>query len=180
MTKEDKSVVLEDLKSKLEANSFFYLTDPTSMTAGQTNRLRRKCFEQDIEMMVVKNKIALRIMKDADASKGYEGLYDSFKGQTAILFSKNQKAPAKLIEDFRKAESSDKPGFKGAYIDTATFIGEDQLEVLKKLKSREELIGEVIGLLQSPMKNVISGLQASGGQKIAALLKTLEERGEAA
>ncbi len=180
MTKEDKAVVLEDLKSKLEEHSFFYLTDPTAMTAAQTNRLRRKCFEENIEMVVVKNKIALKIMKDAGADKGYDGLYDAFKGQTAILFSKNQKAPAKLIEDFRKAESSEKPGFKGAYIDTATFIGEDQLEVLKKLKSREELIGEVIGLLQSPAKNVISGLQAAAGQKIAALLKTLEERGEAA
>jgi large subunit ribosomal protein L10 len=180
MTKEDKAVVLEDLKSKFEEHSFFYLTDPTAMTAAQTNRLRRKCFEQDVQMVVVKNKIALKIMKDAGAGKGYEGLYDSFKGQTAILFTKNQKTPASLIEDFRKAESSEKPGFKGAYIDTATFVGEDQLEVLKKLKSREELIGEVIGLLQSPAKNVISGLQAAAGQKIAALLKTLEARGEAA
>lgn len=180
MTKEDKAVVLEDLKSKLEEYSFFYLADPTAMTAGQTNKLRRKCFEEGIDMQVVKNKIALKIMKEADASKGYEGLYDAFKGQTAILFSTNQKAPAKLIEDFRKAESTDKPGFKGAYIDSATFIGEDQLAVLKKLKSREELIGEVIGLLQSPAKNVIGALQASGGQKIAGLLKALEERGEAA
>jgi large subunit ribosomal protein L10 len=180
MTKEDKAVVLEDLKSKLEEYSFFYLTDPTAMTAAQTNRLRRKCFEQDVEMVVVKNKIALKIMKDAGAGKGYEGLYDSFKGQTAILFSKNQKSPAQLIEDFRKAESTEMPGFKGAYIDTATFVGEDQLAVLKKLKSREELIGEVIGLLQSPMRNVVSALQGSAGHKIGALVKALEERGQAA
>ena len=180
MTKEDKAVVLEDLKSKFEEHSFFYLTDPTAMTAAQTNRLRRKCYEENVEMVVVKNKIALKIMKDAGAEKGYEGLYDSFKGQTAILFTKNQKAPAQIIEDFRKAEASEKPGFKGAYIDTATFVGEDQLEVLKKLKSREELIGEVIGLLQSPMKNVIGQLQGSAGQKIAGLLKALETRGEAA
>ena len=134
MTKEDKAVVLEDLKSKLEEYSFFYLTDPTAMTAAQTNRLRRKCFEENVEMIVVKNKIALKIMNDSDAAKGYGGLTDAFKGQTAILFTKNQKSPAKLIEDFRKAESTDKPGFKGAYIDTATFIGEDQLAVLKILR----------------------------------------------
>ena len=176
MTKDDKVVVLEDLKSKLEEHSFFYLADPTAMTAAQTTKLRRKCFEQDIEMQVVKNKIALKILKEAGASKGYEGLFESFKGQTAILFTKNQKSPAKLIEDFRKENSTERPGFKGAYIDSATFIGEDQLAVLKKLKSREELIGEVIGLLQSPMKNVIGALQASAGQKIAGLVKALEER----
>jgi large subunit ribosomal protein L10 len=146
------------------------------MTA-QTNKLRRKCFEQDIDMQVVKNKIALKILKEADASLGYEGLFDAFKGQTAILFTKNQKSPAKLIEEFRKENSTDKPGFKGAYIDASTFVGEDQLAVLKKLKSREELIGEVIGLLQSPAKNVISALQGSAGHKIAGLVKALEERG---
>ena len=176
MTKDDKAVVLEDLKSKLEEHSFFYLADPTAMTAAQTNKLRRKCFEQDIHMQVVKNKIALKIMKEADASLGYEGLFDAFKGQTAILFTKNQKSPAKLIEEFRKENSTDKPGFKGAYIDASTFVGEDQLAVLKKLKSREELIGEVIGLLQSPAKNVISALQGSAGHKIAGLVKALEER----
>jgi large subunit ribosomal protein L10 len=177
MTKDDKAVVLEDLKSKLEEHSFFYLADPTAMTAAQTNKLRRKCFEQDIDMQVVKNKIALKILKEADASLGYEGLFDAFKGQTAILFTKNQKSPAKLIEEFRKENSTDKPGFKGAYIDASTFVGEDQLAVLKKLKSREELIGEVIGLLQSPAKNVISALQGSAGHKIAGLVKALEERG---
>ena len=176
MTREDKAVVLEDLKGKFEEYSFFYLADPTKMTAVQTNKFRRRCFEQDIEMIVVKNKLALKLLRESEG-KGYDGLTDAFKGQTAVLFSKNQKSPAKLIEDFRKETSSERPGFKGAYIDSATFLGEDQLEVLKKLKSREELIGEVIGLLQSPMKNVISGLQGSAGQKIAGLVKTLEERG---
>jgi large subunit ribosomal protein L10 len=120
--------------------------------------------------------LALKLLRESEG-KGYDGLTDAFKGQTAVLFTKNQKSPAKLIEDFRKETSSERPGFKGAYIDSATFLGEDQLEVLKKLKSREELIGEVIGLLQSPAKNVISALQGSAGQKIAGLLKTLEERG---
>jgi large subunit ribosomal protein L10 len=126
-------------------------------------------------MRVVKNKIALKVLKEA-TDKGYEGLFDAFKGQTAVLFTTNQKAPAKLIEDFRKENATEMPGFKGAYIDTSTFLGEDQLEVLKKLKSREELIGEVIGLLQSPAKNLIGALQGSAGQKIAGLVKALEER----
>lgn len=176
MTRDEKAVVLDDLKGKFEEYSFFYLADPTAMTVGETNKFRRKCFENDIEMKVVKNKIALKILSDIEG-KGYEGLTTAFKGQTAILFTKNQKLPAKLIEDFRKENSTEKPGFKGAYIETATFVGEDQLETLKKLKSREELIGEVIGLLQSPIKNVISGLKGSGPQKIAGLVKALEERG---
>jgi large subunit ribosomal protein L10 len=176
MTRDEKAVVLDDLKGKFEEYSFFYLADPTAMTVGETNKFRRKCFENDIEMKVVKNKIALKILADIEG-KGYEGLTTAFKGQTAILFTKNQKLPAKLIEDFRKENSTEKPGFKGAYIETATFVGEDQLDTLKKLKSREELIGEVIGLLQSPIKNVISGLTGSGPQKIAGLVKALEERG---
>lgn len=176
MTKDKKEVVLEDLKGKFEEYSFFYLADPTTMTAGQTNLLRRKCFEQGIEMLMVKNKLALKILSEMPG-KGFEGLTPAFKGQTAIMFTKNLKAPAKLIETFRKENSTELPGFKGAYIDSATFVGEDQLAVLGKLKSREELIGEVVGLLQSPAKNVISGLQGSAGHKIAGLVKALEERG---
>jgi large subunit ribosomal protein L10 len=175
MTKDEKAVVLEDLKSKFEEYSFFYLADPTAMTVGQTNKFRRKCFEEGITMQVVKNKIALKILGEMEG-KGYEGLTSAFKGQTAILFTTNQKAPAKLIETFRKENATEKPGFKGAYIDSATFVGEDQLDVLKKLKSREELIGEVLGLLQSPAKNVISALQGSSSHKIAGLVKALEER----
>lgn len=176
MTKQEKADVLEELREKLEQYPFIYLTDPTSMTAGQSNNLRRRCFEIGIEMKVVKNKLALKLLKEADPSKNYEGLFSAFKGQTAILFSSNQKAPAKLIEDFRKDNSTEKPGFKGAWIDSSVFVGEDQLETLKKLKSREELIGEVVGLLQSPAKNVISALK-SGGSTIAGLVKALEERG---
>jgi large subunit ribosomal protein L10 len=175
MTREQKADVLEDLKGKIEEFPFFYLADPTSMSAGLTTKLRRKCFETGIEMKVVKNKLALKLLKEADSTKNYEGIFNAFKGQTAILFSNNLKAPAKLIEEFRKENSTDFPGFKGAYIDSAVFIGEDQLETLKKLKTREELVGEVIGLLQSPAKNVISALK-SGGSTIAGLVKALEER----
>ena len=177
MKKEDKVVALEGLKSKFDEYSFFYLADPTKMTAKMTNDLRRQCFAEGIELQVVKNKLAMKLLKEADTSKGYEGLYPAFKGQTAIMFTKNQKSPARLIETFRKANSTEMPGFKGAYIDSATFMGEDQLDVLKKLKSREELIGEVISLLQSPAKNVISALQGAAGHKIAGLVKALEERG---
>lgn len=175
MTKQEKADVLEDLKGKLEEYPFFYLTDPTSMTAGQANKLRRKCFESGIEMKVVKNKLALKLLKEADPSKSYDAIFPAFKGQTAMLFSTNQKAPANLIEAFRKDNSTEMPGFKGAYIDSSVFLGEDQLDILKKLKSREELIGEVIGLLQSPAKNVISALKSSGS-KLAGLVKALEER----
>lgn len=176
MTKDDKAVVLEDLKSKFEEYSFFYLADPTAMTASQNNKFRRKCFENEVEMQVVKNKLVLKVLKEIEG-KGYEGLYEAFKGQTAILFTKNQKSPAKIIEDFRKENSTEKPGFKGAYIETSTFVGEDQLDVLKKLKSREELIGDIVGLLQSPAKNVIGALKSGGPNKIAGLVKALEERG---
>lgn len=176
MTREKKAEALEDLREKLDEYPFMYLADPTTMTVGLTNKFRRKCFENDVEMKVVKNKLVLKLLKEADPSRNYEGLFAAFKGQTAVLFTKNQKAPAKLIEDFRKDNSTELPKFKGAYIDSAVFVGEDQLETLKKLKSREELIGEVIGLLQSPAKNVISALK-SGGNTIAGLVKALEERG---
>ncbi len=178
MTKEKKSEVLEELREKMAEYPFFYLTDPTTMSAGLTTKLRRECFQTGVEMKVVKNKLIMKLLKESDPSKNYEGLFPAFKGQTAILFSTNQKVPAKLIEDFRKANSTELPGFKGAYIDSAVFIGEDQLDTLKKLKSREELVGEVIGLLQSPAKNVISALKSSG-HKIAGLVKALEERNAA-
>jgi large subunit ribosomal protein L10 len=178
MTRDEKADVLEELKGKIQEFPFMYVTDPTSMTVGLTNKLRRECFEKGIEMRVIKNKIALKLLKEADPAKNYGDLFPAFKGQTAILFSNNMKAPAKLIEDFRKQNFTEMPGFKGAYIDSAVFLGEDQLETLKKLKSREELLGEVIGLLQSPAKNVISALQ-SGGNKLAGLVKALEERAAA-
>jgi large subunit ribosomal protein L10 len=175
MTRDQKADVLEVLKAQMDEFPFFYLADPTRMNAGLTNKLRRKCFESGIEMKVVKNKLALKLLKAADPTKNYDGIFTAFKGQTAIMFSANMKAPAKLIEEFRKENSTEFPGFKGAYIDSAVFIGEDQLEILKKLKSREELVGEVIGLLQSPAKNVISALKSSSN-KLAGLVKALEER----
>lgn len=179
MTKDQKAVALEDLKAKLQEYPFFYLTDPSAMPVKVTNKLRRKCHESGVEMQMVKNTLLAKVMRDAPAAKGYAGLMDSLHGPTAVLYCKNQKLPAKLLEDFYKESNGEKPAFKAAYIDSSVFSGEGALDILKKLKSREELIGEVIGLLQSPAKNVISAL-LSGGATIAGILKTLEERETAA
>jgi large subunit ribosomal protein L10 len=175
MNKEQKGDALKALKAKLEEYPFFYLTDPSAMPVKATNKLRRKCHESGVEMQMVKNSLLAKVMRDAPAAKGYAGLMDSLHGPTAVLYCKNQKLPAKLLEDFYKDSGGEKPGFKAAYIDSAVFTGEGAIDILKKLKSREELIGEVIGLLQSPAKNVISALK-SGGATIAGILKTLEER----
>ncbi len=173
MTKEQKGVVLEALREKIKVSPFFYVLDPTAMTVKETNDLRRKCFDKGIEMQVVKNALAVSVMRDLPAEKNYAPLFDAFKGQTALLFCNTANVPARLLKEISKTK--DKPKLKGAYVDSAVFLGEDQLETLTKLKSKEEMLGEVIGLLQSPAKNVISALLSSG-QKIAGLVKALEER----
>ncbi len=175
MTREEKGVIIDEVKGLLEEYSFFYVLDASSMTVGQTNQLRRTCFEKDILVKAVKNTFAVTAMKDADASRNYAALFDSFSGPTTIMFTKTAKAPAELIKAYRKKSATEKPVLKAAYIDTAVFVGDEQLAILEKLKSKEEFVGEVIGLLQSPARNVISALQ-SGGQTIAGLVKTLEER----
>jgi large subunit ribosomal protein L10 len=174
MTREQKAELLEDLRGKFESYSFFYLFNPESMTVGETNELRRQCFEKGVEMKVVKNTLAVTAMREADASKNYAGLFDSFHGQTAILFTDVANLPARMVKDMRD-KGKEKPVLKAAYIDSAVFVGDDTLEMLSNLKSKEELLGEVIGLLQSPARNVISALQSSGS-KIAGLVKALEER----
>jgi large subunit ribosomal protein L10 len=174
MTKDQKAVALDELKEKFESHSFFYLTDFTAMTVKQTNVLRRECFEKGITMKVVKNALAVKAMKDASADKNYEQLFNSFKGQTAILFTDQANLPARMLKDLR-LKGIEKPFIKAAYIDSAIFVGDDQIDTLATLKSKEELLGEILGLLQSPAKNVISAL-LSGGQKIAGILKTLEEK----
>ena len=175
MTKSDKAAVIEELKGKFEEFDFFYITDSSTMTVEQVNNLRRKFFEKDVQMKVVKNTLAITALQTADASKGYEGLFDSLKGPTALLFTKTANTPAKVIKEFRKG-GGERPVVKAAYIDSGIFIGDDQLDALASLKSKEELLGEVISLLQSPAKNVISALK-SGGSTIAGLVKALEERG---
>ncbi|MCP3927533.1 MAG: 50S ribosomal protein L10 [Bacteroidetes bacterium] len=173
MTREEKAAVIEVLKEKFENNSFFYLTDSSTLTVEQVNQFRGLCFEKGIEMRVVKNTLAKKALESVSGEKGYEGLFDSLKGPTAILFTDTANAPARILKKFRK--KNDKPELKAAYIDTAIYYGDDQIEALSNLKSKEELVGEIILLLQSPIKNVLGSLQ-SGGNTIMGLLKALEER----
>jgi large subunit ribosomal protein L10 len=173
MTRDEKAVVLEDLKQKFAESSFFYVADTTTMTVDKVNKLRRSFFENNIQMVVVKNKIALKALEAADPGKNFSAIYPAFKGTSAVLFTQTANLPARLIETFRK--ENEYPLVKAAYIDTAVYFGDENLSTLSKLKSKEELVGEVLGLLQSPARNVISALQ-SGGQTIAGLVKTLQER----
>lgn len=176
MTKTQKGEVLEALKDKFLAASSFYITDASSLTVAEINELRAEAYKAGIEIQVVKNTLARKALEAIAEEKNAEGLYDILKGPSAVMFSENAKAPAKLIKEFRKKHP--KPVLKGAFIESAIYIGDDQLEALTKIKSKEELIGDVILLLQSPIKNVLGSLQ-SGGQTISGLLKTLENRASA-
>jgi len=172
MTKEEKAKYIDDLSAELNEANVFYLTDTAELTVETVNNLRRKCFQSNIRLRVVKNTLLEKAM-DRVENRDYGQLKDTLSGQTAIMFSEVGNVPAKLIEEFRK--KNDKPILKGAYIDEAVFLGDDQLSMLSSIKSKDEVIGEIIGLLQSPAKNVISGLKGQGG-KIAGILKTLENR----
>jgi large subunit ribosomal protein L10 len=175
MTKEEKSQYIEDLATKLSETGVFYVTDTAGLDVETVNSLREKCFKASIELRVVKNTLLKKAMEKIE-DKNYEELYGVLAGPTAIMFSEVGNAPAKLIKDFRK--KNDKPLVKGAFIEEAIYTGDENLEFLSSIKSKEELIGEIIGLLQSPAKNVISGLK-SGGGTIAGIIKTLSERTEA-
>ena len=173
-TRADKDLAIAELVSEIQNTGVLYLTDASSMDAESTSNLRRACHKGDIRMKVVKNSVLRKAMERVEG-KDYSELYPTITGQTAILFASKGNAPAKLIKDFRKKKGT-RPVLKSAWIDEAVFIGDDQLVMLSELKGREELIGEIIGLLQSPMKNVISALQAGSGHKIAGLVKTLQDR----
>lgn len=172
MNKDQKAQYIDDLAADLSKANIFYLADTSELTVETINQLRRRCFQQNIELRVVKNTLLAKAMERVEG-RDYGQLSEVLGGPTSIMFSEVGNVPAKLIKEFRK--KNDKPVLKGAYIDEAVFIGDNQLDTLDALKSREELLGEIIGLLQSPAKNVISGLM-SGGNKIAGILKTLEER----
>jgi large subunit ribosomal protein L10 len=175
MTRAEKEAVIDELSGKLSENDYFYLTDSSGLTVENVNNLRRLCFEKQIEMRVVKNTLLRKAMEKMD-NDGYEPLMEVLKGPTSIMFCETGNVPAKLIKEFRKKNAKlEKPLLKAAYIDSAVYVGEDQLDALSQIKSKVELIGDVIALLQSPAKNVISGL-LSGGQKLSGILKTLEER----
>ncbi len=174
MKREEKDVIIGEITELLDKYPTIYVTDTTSLSVAKTNQLRRLCFNKGVKMLVAKNTLIQKAMekKDADA---YQDLFASLKGTSAMMFSEVGNVPARLIKEFRKG--TDKPVLKGAWIDTAVFLGDNQLETLTNLKSRNELIGDIISLLQSPAKNVISALSSSGG-KLAGIVKTLSERPE--
>ncbi|HIP36006.1 MAG TPA: 50S ribosomal protein L10 [Crocinitomix sp.] len=173
MTKEEKSQYIEELSSKLADSGVFYLADTAELTVEAINAIRRKCYNNNIELRVVKNTLLEKAL-DRIEDRDYSELYGVLAGPTSIMFAEVGNAPAKLIKDFRK--KNDKPILKAAYIDETIYVGDEQLDFLSAIKSKEELIGDIIGILQSPAKNVVSALK-SGGGTIAGILKTLEERG---
>jgi len=172
MTREEKAKYIDELAADLANNNVIYLTDTAELTVETVNSLRRKAFNAKISMRVVKNTLLEKAM-DKVEDKDFGELKGTLKGATSIMFAEAGNAPAKLIKDFRKKE--DKPILKGAWIDEGIYIGDDQVAMLSEIKSKEELLGEIITLLQSPAKNVVSGLKSAGGT-LAGLLKTLEER----
>lgn len=172
MNKAEKTQYIDNLSQKLEEAGVFYLADTSELTVEVVNNLRRECFKKDITMEVVKNTLLKKAMEKANG-KEYGELLDILTGPTSIMFSEVGSTPAKVIQGFRKKNA--KPVLKGAWIDEAIFIGDENLKSLAELKSKDELIGDVIALLQSPIKNVVSGLQSSGST-IAGIVKTLQEK----
>jgi len=171
MTREEKSQVIQDLTAQLADTNIIYLADISGLDATVTSNLRRACFKANVQLAVVKNTLLGKAMEASN--KDFGDLKDVLKGNTSILISETGNAPAKVIKEFRK--KSDKPLLKGAYIEEAVYVGDDQLDALVNIKSKEELIGDIISLLQSPAKNVVSALQ-SGGNKLSGILKTLSEK----
>ena len=176
MTKEQKNEVIEALKEKFSQYNNFYVTNTESLTVDQVGKLRRICFNKNVEMKVAKNTLIKKALESLNNDR-FSNVYESLNGVTALLFSENPKEPALILSDFRTQSKGELPSLKAAFIDGDVFAGDNQLEALKTLKSKQDLIGEIIGLLQSPAKNVISGLNA--GNKLAALVKALEERAQA-
>ncbi len=173
MRKEDKQTLIDSLLNELQACPNFYLTDISDLNAEKTSQLRRQCFNSGIKMIVVKNALLHKAMEKT--GKDYEGLYDVLKGSTAVMFCETGNAPAKLIKNCRK--TSDKPILKGAFIEECCYIGDNMIDALCNIKSKNDLIADVIALLQSPMKNVLGALQ-SGGHKLSGILETLSEKAE--
>ena len=171
MTRQEKIDAIENLKESLAGAKTLYLTDISGLDAVQTSALRRNCFKENIQLKVVKNTLLANAMEASNQDFGE--LKNILKGNTSLMFSESGNAPAKVIKNFRK--KFDKPILKGAFIEEAIYIGDNQIDALEAIKSKEELIGEIIALLQSPAKNIVSSLQ-SGGGKLSGILKTLSER----
>lgn len=174
MNKQEKNQIINDLVDRLSNNKHFYLADTSALPSEKTSKLRRMCFERNIKMVVVKNTLLQKALERTN-DETFKPMYDTLRGATSILFCETANEPAKLIKEFRRTES--KPVLKAAWVEESIYIGDQELDALAAIKSKNELIGEIIGLLQSPAKNVISALQ-SGGGKLAGIIKTLEERPE--
>ncbi len=173
MIKTEKASAIKQLKEKFSESQFFYVADSSALTVEAINKLRALCYEKGVEMKVVKNTLAIKALEQLDEGDKYTDLKAVLKGPSTILFADAANVPAKVIKEFRKTH--EKPILKAAYIDSDIYVGDDQVDSLAALKSRDELIGDVILLLQSPIKNVIGSLN-SGGQTISGLLKALEQR----
>ncbi|HKK42967.1 MAG TPA: 50S ribosomal protein L10 [Bacteroidales bacterium] len=173
MRREEKNAIIDSLADRLKEYSHFYLTDTAELNAADTSDLRRKCFQNDIKLIVVKNTLLKRALEQSDVD--FEELYPVLKGTSSIMFTQSGNGPAKLIKEFRKKH--DKPVLKGAYVQESIYVGDNILDTLVSVKTKEELIGDVIMLLQSPAKNVISALK-SGGNTIHGVLETLSKREE--
>lgn len=171
MTRDEKQLAIDNLAQKLTESNHFYLTDIAALDAEQTSSLRRKCFENGIQLIVVKNTLLKKALEKIEGD--YEELYPTLKQNTSLMLCDTGNAPAKLIKELRK--ENEKPILKSAYVEESVYVGDDQIEVLTKIKSKEEVIGEVITLLQSPATNVLSALQ-SGGSTLAGIIKTLSEK----
>jgi large subunit ribosomal protein L10 len=173
MRREDKNTIIESLAEKLKEYSHFYVTDTAQLNAENTSKLRRKCYENDIKLVVVKNTLLKRALEQS--AEDFSELYPVLKSTTSIMFTQSGNAPAKLIKEFRKKH--DKPVLKGAYVQESIYVGDNQLDALVALKTKDELVGDIIMLLQSPAQNVISALQ-SGGNTIHGVLETLAKKEE--
>jgi len=173
MTRQEKAIAIEELKNKFETTEFFYLTDASAMTVEQVTDLRGRLYEKGVEMKVVKNKLAIKALEEFESDRNFEAVYPFFKGPTALLFTDTANTPAKVLREFR--EDHERPILKAAYIQADMYEGDDQIKPLSELKSKEDLIGEIVVLLQSPAKNVISAL-SSGGQNLAGLVKAIQEK----
>ena len=171
MKREDKDKIINTLTDTINSSKHFYLADISNLNADTTSKLRRKCFEKEIKLVVVKNTLLRKALEKC--SENFEELYDTLKNSTSIMFSESGSLPAKLIKEFRK--TSDKPLLKAAYVEESIYIGDNQLEALASIKSKEELLGDLIALLQSPARNVLSALQ-SGKTKLAGIVITLSDK----
>ena len=173
MTREEKDLQIKELTQMLADNSVLYLTDATGLNAEATTQLRRACYKNDVCIRVVKNTLLRRAM-EASEGTDFSELYEVLSGQTALLVGNVGNAPAKLLKEFRK--KNDMPVLKAAYVEESTYLGDDQIDALTAIKSKDELVAELIALLQSPMKNVVGALN-SGGNTVSGLVKALQERG---